>query len=336
MSRYPSVSATAGWGFPNSINASCGRRFSWCQSCGCGTFGVEYPQVSKVRKKKIIHNPAVSVIIPSYNGGNLLINCLESIPPKGTEIIVVDNGSADASIARARRKFPSARFILLGHNTGFAYACNRGAAVARGSILLFLNQDAEVVEQGFRAAVKLITDYPRRVIATGKVIYPDGRAQEILRRFPGYTDFLFGRKTLLTRLFPDNKRSRHYLYADIDLTRPQRIDACAGMCMFVRRDIFTSLRGFDEGYFFYTEDIDLCRRVYDAGYETWYVPEVSAVHIVGENVPGSCRTFVKMHHYKGLYRYLIKHKRPGLPFRFLLWLGLGLAVIWYLSEPRLR
>lgn len=283
-----------------------------------------------------VRSPAVSVIVPSYNGGKLLIRCVESIPSRDTEVIVVDNGSRDGSIEEARKRFPGVRFISLYRNTGFAFACNRGAEKARGKILLFLNQDAEIVEEGFRAAVKMIRDFPGRAIATGKVIYPDGRAQEILRRFPGYFSFFFGRKTILTRLFPNNPGSRHYLCMDIDLSKPQRVEACAGMCMLVRRDVFEILKGFDEGFFFYTEDIDLCKRAANAGYETWFLPQISAIHLLGENVPGSKRAYVKMQHYKGIYRYLVKHKHPRPLLRFLLWLAAGLAIIWYLFSLRLR
>jgi len=264
----------------------------------------------------------------------MLLSCLSSIPEKDTEVIVIDNGSKDGSIQRARADFPKVKFKLMGRNTGFAYACNRGAQEARGKILLFLNQDAELVKEGFFTVAKFLSENPDRVIATGKVVYPDGSTQEILRRFPGYFSFLFGRKTILTRLFPRNPGSRHYLYADIDYSNVQRIDACAGMCMFARRDIFLDLGGFDEGYFFYMEDVDLCKRTQEAGYETWYLPKVTAVHLVGENVPGS-RTFVKMNHYKGIYRYLSIHKKPVPILRGLLWLGTGLAIVAYLSSPRL-
>ena len=277
----------------------------------------------------------VSVVIPTYNPGNLLANCLSSIPHKGTEVIVVDNGSREASVERAKRDFPEAKFVFLGRNTGFAFACNQGAELAKGEVILFLNQDAEVIEEGYHKALEFLLADERRGAATGRIIYPDGRLQETIRRFPDYLSFLFGRRTPLTALFPAARRSRHYLYKDLDLSRPQRIDVCTGMFMLIRTKVFRKLKGFDEGFFFYVEDMDLCKRLADSGLETWFVPYKVAVHHIGENIPGTDRTYVKMHHYKGAYRYLVKHKHPGVIPKALLWLGTGLSIVAHLALNRI-
>jgi N-acetylglucosaminyl-diphospho-decaprenol L-rhamnosyltransferase len=279
--------------------------------------------------------PVVSVVIPTYNPGKLLERCLASIPSKGTEVIVVDNGSNDGRVERAKTDFPHARFIFLGRNTGFAFACNRGAELARGKVILFLNQDVEVIEEGYRRALEFLLADKRRGIATGKVTYPDGRPQETIRRFPGYLSFLFGRRAPLRRLFPQARWGRRYMYKDLDTTLPQRIDVCTGMFMLVRTEAFRKLKGLDEGFFFYVEDIDFCKRSADAGWETWFVPQTLALHHVGENIPGIDRTYVKMHHYKGAYRYLVKHKRPGPVLKGLLWLGMELSIIAHLALNRI-
>lgn len=244
---------------------------------------------------------------------------------------MVDNGSKEESLQEARERFPRARFIFLGRNTGFAYACNRGAELARGKVLLFLNQDAEIVEAGYRAAVKFLLADKSRAIASGRILYPTGLIQETLRRFPNYSSFLFGRRTLLTKLFPGNRWSRYYLYKDIDLNKTQQVEVCAGMFLMVRANVFRKLEGFDEGFFFYVEDTDFCKRAADAGWETWFVPETVALHQGGENVPATNRSYVKIHHYKGIYRYLVKHKRPGPILKALLWLGAGLSIVAHLA-----
>lgn len=244
---------------------------------------------------------------------------------------MVDNGSKEESLQEARERFPQARFIFLGRNTGFAYACNRGAELARGKVLLFLNQDAEIVEAGYRAVVKFLLADKSRAIASGRILYPTGLIQETLRRFPNYSSFLFGRRTLLTKLFPGNRWSRYYLYKDIDLNKTQQVEVCAGMVLMVRANVFRKLEGFDEGFFFYVEDTDFCKRAADAGWETWFVPYKVALHHVGENIQGTNRTYVKMHHYKGAYRYLVKHKHPGPILKGLLWLGAGLSIVAHLA-----
>lgn len=225
--------------------------------------------------------------------------------------------------------FPDARFSFLSHNTGFAHATNYGVRLAKGNVLCFLNQDAEIRQKAFRQALDFLLADRKRAVVTGKVVYPDGSLQETLRRFPSPFDFMFGRRSPFNLLFPTNPRSVNYLYKDIDFTRPERIEACTGMFMLVRKDVFESLGGFDEGYFFYVEDIDFCKRVADSGWETWLVPETVAMHHVGENVRGN-RTYVKMHHYKGILRYLLKHKHPGLLTRTLLWLATGIVIVIHL------
>lgn len=276
----------------------------------------------------------VSVIIPSFNPRGLLAPCLESIPREGTEVIVVDNGSRDESVIQAKLRFPGIRFIFLSCNTGFAHATNQGAQAAKGNVLCFLNQDAEIIREGFELALDFLLADERRAVVTGKVVYPDGRVQETLRRFPSFFDFFFGRRSLLNRLFPANSRSMRYLYKDVDFTQPLRLEACTGMFMLVRREVFDSLGGFDEGFFFYVEDIDFCKRLAEKGWETWLVPNTVAMHHVGENLSGS-RTYVKMHHYKGILRYLIKHKKARFPIKILFWLGVGVAIVFHLITSNL-
>ncbi len=248
---------------------------------------------------------------------------------------MVDNGSNDSSVREAAERFPQVRFIFLARNTGFAHACNRGAELARGKVILFLNQDAEIIEEGFHKVLNFLLGDGRRGIAAGRIIYPDGRVQETIRRFLSYTNALFGRRTFLTRIFPNNRLTRHYLYQDIDLNKTQQVDVCTGMFLMVRTETFRRLSGFDEGFFFYVEDFDFCKRAKTAGWEVWYVAHTSASHHMGENIPHLKRLYVKMHHYKGIYRYLVKHKRPGPILKALLWLGMGLAIVGHLSLYKL-
>lgn len=295
-----------------------------------------FPENITGKSQKKTVKPIVSVIIPSYNPGDLLVRCLVSIPTERTEVIVVDNGSKDGKVKEAEGNFPEVNFVYLGRNTGFAHACNRGAGQASGEILLFLNQDAEVVKKGFRKVLRFLRADEKRAIASGRVLYPDGRIQETVRRFPGYTSFIFGRRSFINKLLPGNRWGRHYLYQDMDFTRTQPVDICTGMFLMVMADAFDELEGFDEEFFFYVEDFDLCRRAKDRGWETWYVAETAAIHRIGENVPHLRRMYAKMHHYKGIYRYLVKHKQPGLLLKTFMWLGVGFAIITHLSLSRIK
>ncbi len=248
---------------------------------------------------------------------------------------MVDNGSTDGSIERIRGE-KHLKLILMGRNTGFAYACNIGAAYASADTLLFLNQDAEIYKDALTKVFDFLTADKKRGIVSGKIIYPDGRLQETIRRFPGYMSFLFGRRSPLTKLFPKNRWTARYLYLDSDFQKPHRIDSCTGMFMLVRKKAFQALRGFDEGFFFYVEDLDFCIRAAKAGYETWYLPTKVAMHHLGENLnSASDRAYVKMHHYKGIYRFIIKHKNPGFLLRGLVFLATGLSIVLHILRSRI-
>ncbi len=247
---------------------------------------------------------------------------------------MVDNGSRDGQVEKAKKNYPWVKFFFLGRNTGFAYACNYASRFARGKSLLFLNQDSEITENAILEVFDFLEKDSSRGIASGRILYPDGRIQETIRRFPGYADFIFGRKSLLTRLFPRNPWIKRYLYMDISFDKPRPVDVCTGMFLMIKRELFETLGGFDEGFFFYVEDMDLCKRSAELGYVTWFVPVTSAVHHVGENIQGIDRTYVKMHHYKGIYRYLVKHKHPGSFLKTLLWVAAGLAITAHVALSR--
>lgn len=278
--------------------------------------------------------PKISVVIPTYNPGHLIEKCLASIPPEQTEVIIVDNKSRDGSVIQSQIIHKDIRFIFLSKNTGFAHACNQGAKIAEGDYILFLNQDSQLLKDGLYEVLYFMEKNRMCAAASGKILYPDGRIQENLRRFPNYTSLLFGRRAILTMLFPNNPFSRYFLCTDTDMEKTQQVDICTGMFLLVKRDVFNDIGMFDEGFFFYVEDFDLCKRIKDAGWEVWYIPKPASIHHLGENIRRIDRTYVKMHHFKGIYRYLVKHKKPGLILRALLTVFTALLISMHLSTKK--
>jgi len=234
--------------------------------------------------------PLVSAITVSYNCADLLREALASLLVQevrgGLEVIVVDNASADDSVAVAR-EFAGVEVRALGRNVGFGAANNLAAAQARGKYLLFANPDVEVPPGVAAELASFMEGRPEAAAGGPALVGRDGRRQRFCaRRFPsagnlimlvsGLAESRWGGSALAHRYYPPAYYERG----------PARADVLAGACMMVRREIFEAVGGFDEAYFLYAEDVDLCRRLAAAGGEVWYVPAGPVRHFTG----GSRRT----------------------------------------------
>jgi GT2 family glycosyltransferase len=228
----------------------------------------------------------LSVIIVNYNTCALLDACLASLkaadqPPGGLEIIVVDNASSDGSAAMVKEKYPAVHLLAGTENVGFSAANNKGALVANGRYLLFLNSDTVVAPDALAQPLAYMSAHPQVGALTVRLIYPDGRRDpDNHRGFPTPWN-AFCHFTGLSRLRPNDPRFNGYMqsYADFSSTHP--VDVIAGSYMLMPRHIFDELGGWDETYFFYGEDIDFCYRIREAGYEITYYPHVQVLHYKG-------------------------------------------------------
>lgn len=228
----------------------------------------------------------LSVIIVSYNTQQLLDDCLASIqhaeaPPGGLEVIVVDNASADGSTTMVQRKYPAVQLIANRENLGFSAANNQGAAVANGRYLLFLNSDTRISSHALVEPVAYLQQNPQVGALTVRLIYPNGqRDPDNHRGFPTPWN-AFCHFSGLGRLFPQVPAFNGYLqsYADFSQTHP--VDVIAGSYMLMPADLFRRIGGWDETYFFYGEDIDLCYRIRQTGAAILYYPHVEVLHYKG-------------------------------------------------------
>ncbi len=228
----------------------------------------------------------LSVVVVSYNTCRLLDDCLRSLyaaaaPPGGMEVIVVDNASADGSPQMVRARYPQARLLAESDNRGYSAANNRGAAVATGEYLLYLNSDTVVAADALVKPLAYLRAHPRAGALTVRLVYPNGeRDPDNHRGFPTPWN-AFCHFTLLSRLFPHSPRFNGYFrsYEDFDTVHP--VPVIAGSYMMMPRALDQQLGGWDETYFFYGEDIDYCYRIHEAGYEIIYYPLVEVVHYKG-------------------------------------------------------
>lgn len=220
--------------------------------------------------------PVVSVVVVNWNAGPALERCLASLATDaaaGAEVVVVDNASTDGSTAAAVAGRAWARVIESDENVGFARGANAGAAAACGDVLVFLNPDAEVERGALGVLVRSLETVPHAGIAGGGLVDEHGRWQPGAARFGVLPHLLLD--TTIGRRAERGRRDAHV------------VDWVYGTFMAVRRDPFEQLAGFDESYFLYGEDLDLCHRAAAAGWGTLHVPAARAVH--ARNVSATSR-----------------------------------------------
>ncbi|MCP4359011.1 MAG: glycosyltransferase family 2 protein [Chloroflexi bacterium] len=233
-----------------------------------------------------ISNLTLSIIIVNYNTCQLLADCLGSLaaaakPAGGMEIIVVDNASSDGSVALVREQYPQVKLIASEENVGFSAGNNRGLQVACGRTVLFLNSDTRVSQESLTQPLAYLDEHPQAGAITVKLIYPNGRRDpDNHRGFPTPWN-AFCHFSGLGKLFPHKPKYNGYFqsYVNFDETHP--VEVIAGSFMMMPMKLCRELKGWDETYFFYGEDIDFCYRIRQAGYEIIYYPHVDVLHYKG-------------------------------------------------------
>lgn len=213
--------------------------------------------------------PDCSVVVVAWNAGDDLQRCLGSVEAGlgrlDAEVVVVDNGSADGSVAAARRQFPRISVLVTGGNLGFAAGANVGARAARGRHLVFLNPDAFLEPGALEAMVRFLDATPAVVGAA--LVNPDGSPQPSWGHFGPISHLLLD--TRLPRWLHSRRRTRG----------PRSVDWVYGTCLALPRGLFVALGGFDERHSMYGEDLDLCYRARAAGFPTMWLPGARVVHL---------------------------------------------------------
>jgi len=282
----------------------------------------------------------LDICIVNYNSGMHLYNCVKALYTmngalRDHEITVYDNGSSDQSFMLTTEAFSSIRMIKSSVNSGFAVAVNRVLKITKGQYVLLLNPDVIMFPRAVNSMIEFMDDHPQCGVVGAEILSPAGYRQPTCRKFPDYMNVLFGRRSLTRRVFPNNPWTRSYLYASLDYTRPQRVDFVEGSVMMLRRAALEDIDLFDEDFFLYLEDADVCYRLKKNGWQTWWLPQVYAIHYRGE-------TFRKdnihpaMHHSKGFALFLQKHQRLALPVRLILKGMLALRLVYVISTESLK
>jgi N-acetylglucosaminyl-diphospho-decaprenol L-rhamnosyltransferase len=265
--------------------------------------------------------PDVSVIVVNYNSGHYLERCLRSIADAGgdarVEIVAVDNASRDGSEDRALAAVPEARLIRNERNLGFGAAANVGMRASSAPFVFLLNPDAVIAGGTLGGFLKVAAAHPRAGVIGCLTRNPDGSIYPSARRIPGPAVSLG--HMFVGPFVPNNRWSRAYTMSDWDRLSERRVEWASGSSMLLRVEALRQVGHFDEDYFMYVEDVDLCTRMRNAGWEVWYSPELEVEHVVGTSTRGSKR--MTLEHSKSIYRYYAKHRSPG-------WRAITRPAVW--------
>lgn len=232
-------------------------------------------------------DPLISVVIVNFKVPQLIVQLLRSMRDAQlydrSEIIVVDNASGDNSQLIVCQDFPEVTWIGLKSNIGFGKACNVGGRRAQGQYLLLINPDTIVSRNTLDACTDFLDSHPSAGMVGPKILNTDGTLQASCRRSFPSPSVAFYHFSGLSRLFPSSEKFGRYNLTFMDPDTSAPVDAVSGSFMFMRRELFIKLGGFDEQFFMYGEDIDLCRRVREEGSEVWYHPQTQIVHFKGKS-----------------------------------------------------
>lgn len=293
-----------------------GVRFWWKARHQGLTWAVaERPEVPRRRAPRpspaMLERPDLSVVVINLNGRKLLQDCLESLreaaPNHRLEVIVVDNGSRDGSPDMVRSGFPEAKLIVNDRNLGFTKANNQGIAISTGRYVMMLNNDTRVLPGAFSEAIRFLDAEGAEIGCCGlKLLNEDGSLQLSCRRFPSFSQAIFNRYSLLTRLFPNNRFSRAYLMTDATHDTVQDVDWVSGACLMARREVVDQIGMLDERFFMYSEDVDYCYRVWQAGWRVTYYPGAQVYHLIGQDTR-KVRFKLTIERHKSMYRFYKKH-----------------------------
>lgn len=270
----------------------------------------------------------VSAVVVNYNAGDYLRRAVRSLRDEGIdEIVVVDNASTDQSLDLLAADQPDGAsdvVVRRGPNRGFGAGVNRGARDApRREFLFVVNPDA-VVQPGAVKALVDALDADAGVAIVGPAIWtPDGVWYPSARRFPSLGDALG--HAFLGVVWPANPFTRRYRMLDADENSSSAVDWLSGSCLMVRRSAWDDLGGFDESYFMYAEDVDICWRAAKRGWRVAYEPGATIVHAQGVSTDQVPYRMIAAHH-RSLFRFAKKRAERPVDRLVLPVVGVGLAV----------
>jgi N-acetylglucosaminyl-diphospho-decaprenol L-rhamnosyltransferase len=227
----------------------------------------------------------VDVVVVSYNSRDRLRSCVAPFTAMpGVRVIVSDNASSDGSL-EAVADLP-VQTVDLGVNGGYAFGCNAGWRAGDAPYVLFLNPDARLDEDSLRRLVQVLDADERVAVVAPRILDEDGSVEPSQRRFPRLAS-TYAHALFLHRLFPGAQWTSELVRDPAAYEAPGSPEWVSGACLLVRRSALEAIGGWDDGFFMYCEDKDLCRRVRSAGLDVRYEPAATVTHEGGASAPRS-------------------------------------------------
>jgi N-acetylglucosaminyl-diphospho-decaprenol L-rhamnosyltransferase len=249
-------------------------------------------------------SPRWAAVIVNYEAGPLLIDCVRSVLADTSagpvELVVVDNGSRDGSIEALHAVFPEVRVVRSPGNVGYARGANFGIAASYGPVVAVFNPDLTVTPGSAGALVARLEQDARLGAVGPRVRNRDGSDYPSARRLPSIPVAVG--HGLLGLWWPSNPFTTRYRQLDADAAHGRPVDWVSGSAVWLRRDALDEVGGWDERYFMYMEDVDLCWRLRRGGFRVAYEPAGAVVHVQGA---------VTSRH---PYRMLVEHHRSAWRF----------------------
>ena len=223
----------------------------------------------------------ISIIIVTYNNENTIQECINSILDKDfkdIEIIIVDNSENNKTINSIKSIKSDKIFIIKSEeNLGFAKGCNLGAKNAKGKYLLFLNPDTIFINNVCVLLKNFLDKNNKCAIVGPQIINPFNKdIEKTCRNLPNFL-------TLILQSFGLDRFSGYYILNHFSHNETKQVEQVIGACLFINRKIFNELNGFDERFFIYFEEVDLCKRALESGYKIYFYPQAKILHLSGSS-----------------------------------------------------
>lgn len=267
----------------------------------------------------------VTAVAVNYNAKAHLLECVASLRAEDVaEVVVADNASVDGSEAAVLAADPDVNYVQTGANLGYGKGVNRGVDRSAGDqpFLLCLNADARLEPGALKAMLAGFEGRPEVGIVGPRIEDPDGTLYPSVRTFPTLVDSIG--HAFLGMVWGGNPFTRRYRMLDWDHDLPGDVDWVSGSCFLIRRACWEAIGGFDEGYFMYAEDVDLCWRARQAGWEVAYEPTATVVHVQGVSTDRHPYRMIAEHH-RALLRFATRTS-TGTERLLLPLMALGLVV----------